>query len=147
MCFFSPSSVTESPLSLRRFKFTEKSIASFSLFFLYFFCIFLFSLFSLFFFVVVDNDGFFAVVVVTVGKVVAVIAFVIWFSVVLTGSSFFNPPLCTWVHPSSLSGWSPVSCLGLSPFAGAVVAAAAAIVVVVIVVAVVVTGVVVLVVF
>ena len=35
--FFSPSPACESPLSLRRFKFTEQSIASVSVFSLFFF--------------------------------------------------------------------------------------------------------------
>ena len=74
MCFFSPSSVNESPLSLRRFKCTEKSIDSFSLFVSLFF--------SLFFFVVVDDDDDLAVVVVVVAVVamltiVAVVGFVV----------------------------------------------------------------------
>ena len=46
ICFFSPSPATEFPLSLRRFKFMEKSIASISVF----------SVFSLFFFFVDDDD-------------------------------------------------------------------------------------------
>ena len=80
-------------------------------------------------------------IVVTVGTVVAVIGFVVWFSVGLMGVFFFFPPFCTWVHPSSLSGGSPVSDLGLSLDAVvlvvavvAVAAAAAAIVAVVVVV-------------
>ena len=61
---FLPSSVNESPLSLCRFKFMEKSIDSFSLFF------------SLFFFVVVDDDDDLAVVVVAVVEMLTVVAVV-----------------------------------------------------------------------
>ena len=91
----------------------------------------------------------------TVVTVVAVVVF--WFSVIVVGVCFFKgvlfflPPFVTWVQPSSsLSGWSPVSSLGLPLVNGIVfgdseVAAAAAILVVVVVV--VVVGVVILVVF
>ena len=138
--FFSPSSVSESPLSLLRFKLTEIPICS------------VFS--SLFFFVVDDDDVCFVVAVVTV--VAVVVEFVFWFSVAaivvvdfLKGVFFFFffSPLVTWDHPSSsLSGWSSVSSLGLSLVDGMVfVVAAAAIVVMVVVV--VVSGVVILVVF
>ena len=130
MCFFSPTSVNESPLSLRRFKFTEKSIDSFSLFFHYFF------------FVVVDDDDDLAVVVVVVAMltVVAVVGyFMICFSVVVDGfyESFFflfTSPLRPGSSPLLCRGFFPVSVFGLSFVSASVfvVAAAAAIVVVVV---------------
>ena len=115
ICFFSPSSLNESPLSLHRFKFTEKSTDSVSLFF------------SLFFFVVVDYDeGCFAVVVatvVTVGTVVAVIGFVIWFSVgFLTGVFFFSsllypgPPLFFFVRVIPSFWFGAFACCCCNPF-------------------------------
>ena len=143
--FFPPSSVNESPLSLLRFKFIEKSIVSASLFF------------SLFFFAVAAAADLAVEVeaVVAVVSVVAVVGFVICFSIgtivvvvdnFFVGVFFFFPPLTTWVQPSSsLSGCSPVSGFGLSLVTAVifVVAAAAARVIVVVVV----VGVVVLVVF
>ena len=134
MCFFSPSSANESPLSLLRFKFIEQAIVSASLFFLA---------------VAVADD--LVVEVVAVVTVVTVVAVVGFGTVVVVGGNFFMgvfffvPPLTTWVQPSSsLSGWSSVLGLVFS-LVNTVVAAAAAIVVVVVVV--VVIGVVVLVVF
>ena len=97
ICFFSPSSFSESPLSLRHFKFTENSIDSVSLFF---------SIFSLFFFAIVDDADCFAVVVVvtvvTVGTVVAVIGFVIWFFVGFLTEVFFFSSLLYHRHNLTL---------------------------------------------
>ena len=129
MCFFSPTSVNVSPLSLHHFKFTEKSIDSVSLFF------------YLFVFAVVDDDYFavFVVTVMAVGTIVAVIRFVFlvfcWF---FNGSLLFFLPFVPG-SPPSLSVWSLVSGLELSLVAGvifwvAVVAAADIVVVVVVVV-------------
>ena len=126
MCFFSPPSFCESPLSLRLFKLTATSMLS-----VWFVSLVFFGLAA-----ADDDDGFaectgccfavaddadsdwvfaaadgccccFSVVVVLVVTVVVVFA--------LVGVFFLFFPLCTWVHPSSsLSGWSPVSALGLS---------------------------------
>ena len=133
--FFSPSA-NESPLSLLRFKLTEISICS------------VFS--SLFFIVVDDDDDGFVVTVVTVVAVVVELA-VIWFSVDAIADFFegvfFFSLLVTWIHPSSsLSGWSPVSGLGL-PLVDCTVFIVTAAAIVVIVVVVVGGGVVILVVF
>ena len=129
MCFFSPPSFCESPLSRRLFRLTATSMLS--------------GMSLVFFCITVDDDdddddGVFATAddgcccccfsVVLVVTVVVVLAFAEAF--------FFGFPLCTWVHPSSsLSGWSPVSALGLSQATvavafvdGVVVAAATAVV-------------------
>ena len=160
-CFFFPSSIRESPLSLLRFKFTEMSVSSMLVF-------------PLFFIFVNDNDDFIVVVVLVVAVVVSVVvgcfsvgAFVVfivvlvdddfvvsvvsvavvevsvvvsWFSVdafvVFEGDfSFFS--LVTWVHhSSSLSGWSPVSGFGLPLVGGIIFVVVATVGVVVVVVAV-----------
>ena len=128
VCFLSPCSTCESPLSLLRFKLTEISIFSSILFS---------SLFPLvgdndFSLLVVcgfiDDDDDFSVAVVAVAFSVdtlvaflvdfAVAAFVGGSSVVFLGDFFFF----TWVHPSSsLSGWSLSSNWGFSFVGGVIV--------------------------
>ena len=125
VCFLSPCSTCESPLSLLRFKLTEVSILSSILFSSLLFPLVGdddFSLLVLCDFVGVDDDdGCFSVVVVAFAFSVttlvaflmdfAVAAFVGGSSVVFLGDFFFF----TWVHPSSsLSGWSLASTWGFS---------------------------------
>ena len=91
ICFFSPSPATESPLSLRRLRFIEQSMASFSFFSLLFF-----------FPVDDDNDDFVDddddddddvlavfVVVVTVESVLVVVVIVGLFEIVFVAAGCF----------------------------------------------------------
>ena len=127
VCFLSPCSTCESPLSLLCFKLTEVSIFSSILFSSLPFPLVGddFSLLVLCGFVG-DDDGGFSVAVVAF-SVDTLAAFLVGFalaafvgasSVVFLGDFFFF----TWVHPSSsLSGWSLASNWGFSFVGGVLV--------------------------
>ena len=68
--FFSPSSISESPPSLLRFKFTEMSISSILVFFLFFFIV-------VYYIIIVSGFGFLLVSGLIFGVVAAVVVVVV----------------------------------------------------------------------